>query len=225
MAVSVESGSTPAPIVTADDGRLALDDLELPGIVERIEVTGELRTDSIRVASRSGATKLPRGWADAQLTVSVRLPTDTTSCYDKLAAFERAFKRSGDDARPLIYSLVNRHAQARGVTRVLFSELTSSDSNVDDTIVAQLAFVEWRPGVVRRERSVDAVLAARLRAVAAFGAGAADRIGLDDVAAGGVRLIDAVATGAAALSNAVVEAGQQSLLPQPEFTDSDDPGA
>jgi hypothetical protein len=157
----------------------------------------------------------------------VRLPTDTTSCYDKLTAIERAFKSGDKAARPLVYTLVNRHAQARGVTRVLFAELTSSDSNADDTITAMLNFTEWRPGVVRRERSWDEVAAARLRAVAAYGEAAADHIGLDglgDAAAGGVRLIDAAATGAAALARSVVESAQQTQLAQPQFTDDDDPG-
>lgn len=139
-------------ILNFDDGRVVLAGEELPGLLVRLTVGGEVRFDESKADGLSGKKRTPLGWEDAAVSLDLDLLTDDDgSCYDKLSRLERLFKGSGSHAAPKVLSVVNRHLRARGVSRVVFSGLSSRETNTDDTILASLTFKEHVPPVVKRE--------------------------------------------------------------------------
>lgn len=156
--------------MTIDDGRVALGTTEVPGILESIEVRGQLLLQRLRSSGRSGSAKVPRGWDDADVMVRMTLATGELSCWDLLRAVSALFTASDKQGKPLIYTLVNRHVNARNIDQVLFTELSSSDTNRDDTVSVTLSFIEWRPKVVKRERTASAQAKADSAGLAALAA-------------------------------------------------------
>ncbi len=66
---------------------------------------------------------------------------------------EGFFKKTDGKANPSIFTVANSHLLARGVRRVVFSRLDSSESCRTDEIRASLAFVEHNPPIIRQERA------------------------------------------------------------------------
>lgn len=139
-------------VLIFDDGRVVLGGEELPGLLVRLTVKGEVRFDESKNDGNSGKKRTPLGWKDADVTLDLELLTEEGSdCYDKLQALDRVFKGRGKHAAPKVLEVVNRHLRARGVSRVVFSELNSRETNSDDVILATLQFVEHLPPVVNAE--------------------------------------------------------------------------
>lgn len=149
---------TSSAILNFDDGRVVLAGEELPGLLVRLSVGGEVRFDESKADGLSGKKRTPIGWEDAAVSLDLDLLTDDDgSCYDKLAKLDRLFKGGGAHAAPKVLGVVNRHLRARGVSRVVFSGLSSRETNSDDTILASLTFKEHVPPVVKsEERAVKA---------------------------------------------------------------------
>jgi hypothetical protein len=105
----------------------------------------------------SGKVKVPMGWEDADISAIVELLTDEFStCYDKLHELNRIFKGTNNGGNPNIYDIVNAHAISRGIERVVFSGLSSSETDQDDVIAATLNFIEHIPPVTKVEERVVA---------------------------------------------------------------------
>lgn len=139
-------------VLIFDDGRVMLGGEELPGLLLRLSVKGEVRFDESKNDGSSGKKRTPLGWKDADVALEMELLTDEDSdCYDKLAALDRVFKGRGTHAAPKVLEVSNRHLRARGVSRVVFSGLDSRETNADDMILVSLQFMEHLPPVVKAE--------------------------------------------------------------------------
>lgn len=139
-------------IITDDVGQVKVGGVLLPGVFESLEVAGSLRIDEAEVEGQSGTTKQPLGFADAEVTLSIRLLTDEEStCYDKCKEIVRLFQGTDQYAQPYVCRIVNRHTALWGIDEVLFKELRTSEDNSDDTMRAVLVFVEYVPAVVLAE--------------------------------------------------------------------------
>ncbi|MCL6479366.1 MAG: hypothetical protein K6T65_13320, partial [Peptococcaceae bacterium] len=55
------------------------------------------------------------------------------------------FRKSPDQEKPGVYQFVNRHAQARNISEVIFSSLQTSEDNKSDKILVICEFIEHVP--------------------------------------------------------------------------------
>lgn len=139
-----------------EDGEMRLGGDLLPGHFLDLSIRNEVRFDESKKDHQSGKHKVPLGFEDADITMTVGLLCDETGdCYKKLEAINKIF-RADRKSNPKVYSVTNRHCRARGIRNVVFSGLTSSEITEDDMIVAVLSFVEHLPPVVRREKQATA---------------------------------------------------------------------
>jgi hypothetical protein len=138
--------------LTFEDGIIRLEDQDIPGILKTLSVRGQVKYDETKMDAQSGQARIPAGWKDADIAVTVELLTDLTTCYQKLKLLNAIFKgaessRDTDHGQtisrpPKIYTVVNQHINARGIRKVVFSGLASNESDMDDVIQAVLTFDE-----------------------------------------------------------------------------------
>jgi hypothetical protein len=141
-------------LLTFADGVIRLGGEELPGILSSLKIDGKVRYDEQKVDGQSGKSKTPQGWEDQVVTATLTLLTDDESdCYEKLARLSPFFRQPDQSANPQIYDLVNRHAQTRGIRRIIFDRLESNENSQNDTIRVTLGFTEHRPPIIRQERA------------------------------------------------------------------------
>ncbi len=138
-----------------EDGQVVLGNYTLPGNFLSTEVGKGIRFDEQKNAN-SGSRKVPLGFEDAAVTISLELTTDDEgqSCYDKLAEINGIFSEVDKKASPKVFDIDNRHLAARGVRRVIFSHLNSTETNQSDIIQATLSFTEYYQAVTKLEKNV-----------------------------------------------------------------------
>lgn len=143
-------------LLTWEDGVVKIDGRELPGHLLDLSVDCRVKFDEQDVDGQSGKKRTPLGWEDAEVGLALSLTTEDpgTDCYEKLAVINGIFRSHDQSANPKVFSVVNRHLTARGVNELIFSGLSSSETEEDDTIVASLTFVENNPPVVKTETKV-----------------------------------------------------------------------
>jgi hypothetical protein len=140
--------------ITFADGEVRLGGEALPGILVSLSIDGKVRYDQQKVDGHSGKSKTPQGWEDQTVKIVLDLLTDDSGdCYDKLSGISPFFKGPDDHANPQIYALINRHAGIRGIRKVIFDKLESTETSSEDTIRATLSFTEHRPPIVRTEQA------------------------------------------------------------------------
>lgn len=167
-----------------DASELALNGEPLPGVFQSLEVSGDLRVDSAKRPGRSGAAKLAEGWEDMRLVLRLLLPSDEPGSYAESSARRLAqlFQRADGNAKPFVYTIAHPIAAALNLNEVLFRAIRIQSTNEGDAATAEVEFLEFRPMMVKRERSrrrltlggaIDAGLGAAPAAIKA----AADKVG------------------------------------------------
>lgn len=142
----------PDGILSFEHGEIRLGNVLLPGTLKSISARGQVRFDEAEQDGMSGKIKMPMGWEDSDIIISVELLSDEKSnCYDKLAELNASFKGVDNGANPVIYSVANEHLMARDITDVVFNGLESSETDEDDVILANLSFVEHIPVITKAE--------------------------------------------------------------------------
>lgn len=143
-------------LLTWEDGVVKIDGQELPGLLIDLSVDCRVRFDEQDVDAQSGKKRTPMGWEDAEVGLALCLTTEAVGqdCYEKLTVINGIFRSHDAQANPKIFNVDNRHLLARGVGELIFSGLSSMETDEDDTIIASLAFVENNPPVVKTETSV-----------------------------------------------------------------------
>ena len=138
-----------------EDGFITLGDVELPGLIVSISISGDVKFDEAKTDGQSGKKKTPMGYEDSVINVDLDLLTDDNSdCYEKLTELNKIFKGVGPKAAPKILTVVNRHMRARGIDQVVFSGLSSKEDNQSDWIMAALTFSEHLPPITISENRV-----------------------------------------------------------------------
>lgn len=139
-----------------EDGEVRIGDQLLPGLLVSQRVNAGVRFDKAERDHMSGKNKIPLGWEDADIQITMDLLCDEAgTCYDKLTAINSLFK-GAKGASPKIFQVTNRHLRARGVSKVVFSGLESNEDDQTDVIRVSLTFSEHLPAVVKREKQVAA---------------------------------------------------------------------
>ncbi|OHD25782.1 MAG: hypothetical protein A2Y38_21425 [Spirochaetes bacterium GWB1_59_5] len=136
-----------------EDGEMHVGMLIIPGILVSLRVNGSVRFDQSESDQMSGKNKIPHGWEDADIQVSMDLLCDDKGdCYDKLNVISLLFKGADKGANPQIFRVTNRHMWARRIDKVVFSGLESNEDDQSDVIRISMTFTEHLPAVVKREK-------------------------------------------------------------------------
>lgn len=140
-------------IITDASGKVKVGGVILPGIFQNIEVDGDVRIDEAEVDGKSAKPKQAVGYEDAKVKLNLILQNDDGSTpYEKLKILQNIFKRPGQQL-PYVYEIVNRHLQARGITKIIFKKLTSSEDNNLDVIRATCEFWEYVPITIQAKKN------------------------------------------------------------------------
>lgn len=138
--------------ITDDFGKIRLNGQTIPGIYQNMSVKGAIKVDKPEIEGQSGSSKLPMGYKDAVITLTLKLDTDDQySCYDKVEQLAGIFKNTDENAKPYIYNVVNKLTEAWGINEIIFDELETRDSNKDNSIIANIHFTEYKPVMISKE--------------------------------------------------------------------------
>lgn len=146
--------------IRLEDGHVSLAGKLVPGVLVSMEINGTVMFDQAEIDNVSGKKKTPMGWNDSLLFLRIKLLSDAdTTCYEKLATINGIFKGMDNRRNPKVYDIKNRHAAARDVHQVVFSDLRSAESDEDDVIILGIGFEEHNPPVIKPEIQVSAAQA------------------------------------------------------------------
>lgn len=141
--------------ISFDDGKVTLGGKLLPGILISATVGSEVEFSDAKEDGQSGKKKVAMGWTDADVSIVIDLLTDNDSdCYAKLTELDKTFKGHGTGGRPQVYEVRNRHTLARGIKKIVFSRLESSETDQDDIIRCTMQFQEYLPAIMKVEKAV-----------------------------------------------------------------------
>jgi hypothetical protein len=151
-------------ILDADIGLVKLGDTILPGEYQKMSVRRALRMPESTSSGRSGATKQPKGWEDAEISLELVLCSDDESTVrDKMDIISGLMLAADDQGRPRLYTITHWLLAAWKVRQVAFVDVESGDDNQSDTAGVTLKFVESAPPtrkVEARRRRPGATVAA-----------------------------------------------------------------
>lgn len=119
------------------------DEIILPGVLQSLSVNGEILIDSNKSTGNGASQKIMRGYKDRIISLSlIILPTEEKTVYMILEELNKIFQNKEDNI-PIVYTLFNYHTDARGIEKVLFTGLSSSEDNSTDTLTVTLTFEEF----------------------------------------------------------------------------------
>lgn len=126
----------------------------LPGVVTSLKVRGRFEVEKKHMEGTSGSANLPKGFRDAAVEITLEILPGDVSIEAQIKQLEAAFKQGGvNTAKPM--RIVNRHLDARGITKVLFVGLDTEDGDEWDSTLATLSFVEYEQMNVKAETSAS----------------------------------------------------------------------
>lgn len=147
----------PDEVLTWEHGEVRLGSTRIDGELSYLSVCGEVEFDEAQEDGLSGTKKTAMGWKDANISISMYLTSDEDgTCYDRLREIDALFRGGDEGQKPQVYTITNAHACARGIDQVVFSELSSYETNRDDMLQITMTFVEYEPAVVQTETKAAA---------------------------------------------------------------------
>jgi hypothetical protein len=148
-------------------GEVKLGDTVLPGLYQSLRVRREVHLEEKKVPGRSGKTKQPLGFGDAEISLRLAWVTDDIgTALQKMTATVAVFQAQDQQARPHVYTVAHPLLAAWGIRTVVFSTLTVEDDNTTDTITGSLELVEHHPVTLQAERRRPRPAAASIEAAA-----------------------------------------------------------
>jgi hypothetical protein len=149
--------STTVPLVIAggDLGQIKLGNQVLPGAYQRMTVSRAVRMEEKKAPGKSGSSKQPRGFEDAEIELVITCHADEAKgkeASDQAATIISLFQLQDRMVRPFVYEVTNAILDLWKIREVVFKGLSSADDNQSDLIVLTLQFTEHRPVMLRREK-------------------------------------------------------------------------
>lgn len=136
-----------------DESTIKVGGVILPGVFKSIEIKGDALIEEQEVEGRSTKPKQATGYEDAKITVELILyDGPELTKLQKLEIIQNLFKKNGQE-KPIIYEIVNEHTAARGITKVLFKNLTTKEQNKKDELSVMIEFWEYIPITITAKKS------------------------------------------------------------------------
>lgn len=132
--------------VDADEGRALFAGAELPAVLQGISVSQEAQTDDRQRPNRSGVSKRPKGFGDAEVRMQLAfIGSETATPHQQLAEVAALFSTLDSRGQPQPITLIHPHVQAHGFALVYFLKLTTTGRNDSRMLTANLEFCQFRP--------------------------------------------------------------------------------
>lgn len=122
---------------------VTLEGVALPGIFRALTVGRGAVLDDRKRPNRSGSSKRPKGFEDAEIRLSMAFVGDAP--YAELKACNDRFLDLDRKGQPKVVTFLHPHVQARGIKQVIFTQLDTTEQATSSVLTAALEFVEWRP--------------------------------------------------------------------------------
>jgi hypothetical protein len=133
--------------------------IELPGIVQDLEVRGELEVEEKKLEASSLGFKLIHGFNDADVRlVAVLLPGDD-DVETQIGRIQEAFQNLDDRGVVQPLRVINRHLDSRRITYLLFKRLRTRETSEDDSTLVEMDFVDYAASAAREERKIAGMAA------------------------------------------------------------------
>lgn len=130
-------------MIYIDDSTVKVGGVTLPGLFKSIEIKGDALIEEQEVEGRSTKPKQATGYEDAKINLElILLDGPELTKLQKLEIIQNLFKKQGQ-AKPIIYEIINEHTAARGITQILFKNLTTKEQNKNDGLTAMIEFWEY----------------------------------------------------------------------------------
>ena len=130
-------------MIYIDDSTVKVGGVILPGLFKSIEIKGDALIEEQEVQGRSSKPKQAIGYEDSKVSLElILLDGPVLTKLQKLEAIQNLFKKKGQ-GKPITYDIVNEHTAARGITKVLFKNLTTKEQSKKDELVVMVEFWEY----------------------------------------------------------------------------------
>ena len=130
-------------MIYVDESTIKIGGVILPGLFKSIEVNGDALIEEQKVEGRSKKPKQAIGFEDAKVNLELILHDGPTlTKLQKLEMIQNLFKKKGQ-SKPIVYEIVNEHTAARGITKVLFKNLTTKEQSKKDEMLVMIEFWEY----------------------------------------------------------------------------------
>lgn len=132
--------------IDKDLGLVKLGDTILPGEYQKMTVRRALRMPESSSPGRSGSTKQPQGWEDAEISLELLLAEDDDSTVrGKMETIAGLMLAADETGRPRLYTITHWLLAAYKVRQVAFVDVEGGDDNQSDLATVTLKFVEHKP--------------------------------------------------------------------------------
>ncbi len=130
-------------MIYVDESTIKIGGVILPGLFKSIEIKSDALIEEQEVEGRSTKPKQATGYEDAKVSVELVLHDGPIlTKLQKLEQIQNLFKKQGQ-SKPTVYEIVNEHTAARGITKVLFKNLTTKEQSKKDELTVMIEFWEY----------------------------------------------------------------------------------
>lgn len=132
-------------MVYMDDSQVMIDGVLLPGLYKSLEVTTAAEVEEQEVEGSTSKPKQATGYEDGKISIELLLiDEEGLAKEEKLRVIQNFFRQTGQDV-PAVHTISNPHTAIRNITKVLFKNLVTKETNAKDQITATLEFWEYVP--------------------------------------------------------------------------------
>ncbi|WP_069997816.1 hypothetical protein [Cellulosilyticum sp. I15G10I2] len=130
-------------MIFTDDQFVRIGGVLLPGLFKSLEITGSAMVEEIEVKGKGKKPKQATGYEDCKVNIEIVLMDDSKkTALEKLEIIQSIFRTKGQ-AKPKVYDMVNQHAIRRGISKVIFKELSSRETSKKEELIVSLTFWEY----------------------------------------------------------------------------------
>lgn len=140
-------------MIFLDDDYIKIGGIILPGIYKSIEIKVSAQVEEQEVEGSSAKPKQAIGYEDAKITIEVSLEdSETESKEAKLEKIQNLFRRKGQN-KPEVHKIISAHTVTRGITDVIFKDLSTKETNKKEELTASIELWEYVPMTITATKS------------------------------------------------------------------------
>lgn len=143
-------------LIFLDDDHVKIGGTVLPGIYKSIEVKTGAQVEEQEVKGSSAKPKQAIGYEDGKITIELSLEDGETETKEqKLERIQNLFRFKGQ-GRPEVHKIISAHTAARGITDVIFKELSTKETNKKEELTASIELWEYVPMTITASKGTRA---------------------------------------------------------------------
>lgn len=140
-------------MIFVEDQLVKVGGVVLPGLVKKIEVTGDAKIDEQEVEGSATKPKQAVGYEDSKVTIELILDdTPARGKYQALDIIRAIFRKPGQNV-PEPISIISEDTAAHGIDKVLFKHIGHTYNVKTDQLVVSLEFGEYIPQTIKASKA------------------------------------------------------------------------